>query len=59
MEDKELLLDGIDLRRVRKEAVSRRRAADRRRLVLRGLAVSLAVIASFMVAVALGVATST
>lgn len=49
-------LDGVSIRAVRQEAAQRRLAKERRRLIMKGLTVAMAIFATFMVAVALGVA---
>lgn len=59
MHDMNMAVESLDIRRVRRETVSRRQQAVRRRQIMRGLVVGLAVFATFMLAVAVGVAAST
>ncbi|MCK6502677.1 hypothetical protein L6R53_04655 [Myxococcota bacterium] len=59
MSNLDLTVETLDIRRVRREAISRRQASARRKQLMRGLVVGLAVIATFMMAVAIGVAATT
>ena len=52
-------IDAVSLRQIRRETVTRRAERERAQRVRRGLLVALAVVSTFMVAVAVGVAAST
>jgi hypothetical protein len=59
MQNMDLSVATMDIRRVRREAISRRQQAARRKQLMKGLVVGLAVIATFVLAVAVGVAATT